>query len=141
MIIYWHTHKIALSPQEVDDNFQYLETELQETKTQLEALRKQLAHLEAAANPVKQALALSYQHPKLSLSIGENTTTVCLPIWSFRGVWCKTLLYDPGDLVVHEARIYQCKIANQACPPDASWEELPFHSACSATIPSSLENV
>jgi hypothetical protein len=141
MIIYWNTNKISLSPQEVDSNFQYLETELQETKTQLDALRKQVAYLEADASPVKAVLALSYQHPTLSLSIGENTTTVCLPIWRFRGVWCKTFCYDPGDLVVHEARIYQCKITNQVCPPEASWEELPFHSACSATISSSLQSV
>lgn len=138
MIIYWHTHKIPLSPREVDDNFQYLETELQETKTQLDALRKQVSRLEAAAGSANPVLTLSYHHPTLSLSVGENTTKVSLPIWNFRGVWRENLRYDLGDLVVHEARIYQCKTANEACPPEASWEEIPFHSACAETLPSSL---
>ena len=128
MIIYWNTHKIPLNPEEVDGNFQYLETELQETKAQLASLRKEIARLETLSMAVHPKVSLSYQHPTLSLSIGEHTTKVLLPMWNFRGVWCDAVAYEPGDIIVYEARIYQCKIANQDKPSAASWEELPLQS-------------
>lgn len=134
MIIYWNAQKIPLTPQEVDGNFEYLETELQDAKTQLCELRKQVQLLEAQKRPPQETLTLSYQNRTLSLSAGEYTATASLPIWSFKGPWSDTASYDVGDLVVYEGRIYYCNTATQACPLEASWEELPFQNASATTM-------
>lgn len=103
-ICYWGDKKVALTPEQVDENFRFLESLCQDLSQKLALVQAQLEQ------KTYNTFYGDYHQGTLRLTLGQHTVSIPLPMPSMagRGMWKTDTSYGKNDWVHYQGIVYCC---------------------------------